>query len=49
VGLLPAAQSAEARGLLALMLLHDSRRQARLDAAGDLVLLDQQDRTAGPG
>ena len=42
-GLLP--QSAEARGLLALMLLHDSRREARLDAAGELVLLDEQDRT----
>jgi RNA polymerase sigma-70 factor (ECF subfamily) len=37
-------QSAEARGLLALMLLHDSRREARLDAAGELVLLDEQDR-----
>jgi RNA polymerase sigma-70 factor (ECF subfamily) len=44
VALLPAAQSAEARGLLALMLLHDSRREARLDAAGEIVLLDQQDR-----
>jgi len=43
VGLLP--QSAEARGLLALMLLHDSRREARLNAAGDLVLLADQDRT----
>jgi RNA polymerase sigma-70 factor (ECF subfamily) len=38
-------QSAEVRGLLALMLLHDSRREARLDAAGELVLLDKQDRT----
>jgi RNA polymerase sigma-70 factor (ECF subfamily) len=38
-------QSAEARGLLALMLLHDSRRETRLNAAGDLVLLDEQDRT----
>ena len=38
----PAA--AEATGLLALMLLHDSRRDARLDAAGDLVLLEEQDR-----
>jgi RNA polymerase sigma-70 factor, ECF subfamily len=37
--------SAEARGLLALMLLHDARRETRLDAAGDLVLLDEQDRT----
>jgi RNA polymerase sigma-70 factor (ECF subfamily) len=34
----------EATGLLALMLLHDSRRAARLDAAGDLVLLEDQDR-----
>ena len=31
-------------GLLALMLLHDSRRRARLDAAGRLVTLDEQDR-----
>lgn len=36
---------AEATGLLALMLLHDARRPARLDASGDLVLLDEQDRT----
>ena len=36
---------AEATALLALMLLHDSRRDARLDNAGDLVLLEQQDRT----
>jgi RNA polymerase sigma-70 factor (ECF subfamily) len=43
--LLPAAHSAEARGILALMLLHDSRRQARLDAAGKLVLLENQDRS----
>jgi RNA polymerase sigma-70 factor (ECF subfamily) len=35
---------AEASGLLALMLLHDSRRGARLDAAGDLVILEDQDR-----
>src|SRR2546428_2469391 len=34
----------EATGLLALMLLHDSRRDARLDEAGDLVLLEEQDR-----
>ncbi|MEJ7601124.1 MAG: RNA polymerase sigma factor [Kofleriaceae bacterium] len=34
----------EAHGLLALMLLHDSRRDARTDAHGDLVLLEQQDR-----
>jgi RNA polymerase sigma-70 factor (ECF subfamily) len=35
---------AEATALLALMLLHDARRDARLDAAGDLVLLEDQDR-----
>jgi RNA polymerase sigma-70 factor (ECF subfamily) len=34
----------EVRGLLALMLLHHSRRDARVDAAGDLVLLADQDR-----
>jgi len=45
VALLPAPQSAEARGLLALMLLHDARRLARLDAAGGLVLLEAQDRS----
>src|SRR6267142_1733780 len=35
----------EVNGLLALMLLHDSRREARLDAAGDLVVLEEQDRS----
>ena len=35
----------EAMGLLALMLLHESRRAARASASGDLVLLDQQDRS----
>jgi RNA polymerase sigma-70 factor (ECF subfamily) len=35
----------EATALLALMLLHDSRRDARLDQAGDLVVLDEQDRS----
>jgi RNA polymerase sigma-70 factor (ECF subfamily) len=35
---------AEARGLLALMLLHDSRRDARSDGNGDLILLEDQDR-----
>jgi len=43
VALLP--QSVEARGLLARMLLHDSRRETRLNAAGELVLLDEQDLT----
>src|SRR6516162_8975163 len=35
---------AEATALVALMLLHDSRRAARLDEAGDLILLEDQDR-----
>ena len=35
----------EATALLALMLLHDSRRSARLDDAGDVVTLDEQDRS----
>ncbi len=34
----------EALGLLALMLLHDARRPARVGPAGQLVLLDEQDR-----
>ncbi|HEU5181390.1 MAG TPA: RNA polymerase sigma factor [Candidatus Polarisedimenticolia bacterium] len=36
----------EAYGLLALMLLQDSRRDSRTSAAGDLVLLEDQDRSA---
>ncbi|MCY1542952.1 hypothetical protein D9M68_787330 [compost metagenome] len=32
-------------GLLALMLLHESRRPARTSATGDVVLLDEQDRS----
>ncbi|CAN5891521.1 sigma-70 family RNA polymerase sigma factor [soil metagenome] len=36
----------EARGLLALTLLTDARRQTRIDSAGHLVLLADQDRTA---
>jgi RNA polymerase sigma-70 factor, ECF subfamily len=35
----------EALGLLALMLLHDARRAGRVDDAGDLVPLEDQDRT----
>jgi RNA polymerase sigma-70 factor, ECF subfamily len=42
VELLPG--QAEPQGLLALMLLHDSRRQTRLDGSGDIVLLEDQDR-----
>jgi RNA polymerase sigma-70 factor (ECF subfamily) len=37
--------SPEARGLLALMLLHDARRETRTTPEGDLVLLEEQDRT----
>ena len=35
---------AEVKGLLALMLLHESRRPARTDSNGDLILLEEQDR-----
>jgi len=35
----------EATALLALMLLHDARRAARMDDAGDLVILEEQDRS----
>jgi RNA polymerase sigma-70 factor (ECF subfamily) len=41
VELLP---EAEAMGLLGLMLLHESRRESRTSADGELVLLDDQDR-----
>jgi RNA polymerase sigma-70 factor, ECF subfamily len=43
VDLMP--DEAEARGLLALMLLQHSRRSARTDGNGDIVLLEDQDRT----
>jgi RNA polymerase sigma-70 factor (ECF subfamily) len=39
------AKDPEGLGLLALMLLHDSRRQARVDASGALVTLEEQDRS----
>jgi RNA polymerase sigma-70 factor (ECF subfamily) len=39
----------EVEGLLALMLLHDSRRPARITAAGELVLLEEQDRRLWDG
>ncbi|MDO9430567.1 MAG: RNA polymerase sigma factor [Phenylobacterium sp.] len=42
IGLLP---EPETFGLLALMLLHDARRTTRVDAAGDIVLLEHQDRS----
>jgi RNA polymerase sigma-70 factor (ECF subfamily) len=37
-------EQAEVRGLLALMLLHDSRRKARMNEDGDMILLEEQDR-----
>ncbi len=37
-------ESPEALGLLALMLLHDSRRSARINSDGEMVLLEDQDR-----
>lgn len=36
---------AEARGLLALMLLHDARKEARIGPDGELLVLEEQDRT----
>jgi RNA polymerase sigma-70 factor, ECF subfamily len=38
-------RDAETIGLLALMLLHDSRRNARINSRGELVTLEEQDRT----
>jgi RNA polymerase sigma-70 factor (ECF subfamily) len=43
--LLELLPEAEVTGLLALMLLHESRRAARTSATGELILLDEQDRT----
>jgi RNA polymerase sigma-70 factor (ECF subfamily) len=42
-GLMP--QRREVKGLLALMLLHDARRAGRQTEGGDIVLLEEQDRT----
>ena len=39
----------EIKGLLALMLLHDARRAGRETAAGDIVLLEEQDRSRWDG
>lgn len=41
----PVAQRAEVLGLVALMLLHHSRRTARVGPQGELIVLDQQDRS----
>jgi len=45
VGLMAPYPPSEARALLALMLLHDARKDARLDEAGEIVVLEEQDRT----
>ncbi len=42
-------ERSEPAALVALMLLHDARRDARVDAHGDLVLLEDQDRTRWDG
>jgi len=42
--LLDPRPAAESTGLLALMLLHDARRDARLDEAGDIIILEEQNR-----
>jgi RNA polymerase sigma-70 factor (ECF subfamily) len=39
------AMEPEVQGLLALMLLHQARQRARVDAQGDLILLEDQDRS----
>lgn len=44
IGLTAPYAPAEARALLALMLLHDARREARVDPAGEIVVLEEQDR-----
>jgi len=44
-GLMSPDPPAEVAGLLALMLLHNSRRDARLDESGDVILLENQDRS----
>lgn len=43
--LMASSAPAETTALLALMLLHDSRRGARIDEAGNLVVLEDQDRS----
>ncbi len=44
VTLLGSEPPREATALVALMLLHDARREARMDEAGEIVVLDEQDR-----
>jgi RNA polymerase sigma-70 factor (ECF subfamily) len=45
VALMAPRPPAEAKALLALMLLHDARRDARLDDSGEIVTLEAQDRS----
>jgi RNA polymerase sigma-70 factor, ECF subfamily len=49
VELLPEPTEPEAVGLLALMLLHEARRATRTSATGELILLDEQDRSCWDG
>jgi RNA polymerase sigma-70 factor (ECF subfamily) len=49
VELLPPPTEPEALGLLGLMLLHEARRATRTSAEGELLLLDEQDRTRWDG
>jgi RNA polymerase sigma-70 factor, ECF subfamily len=44
-GLMAPQTPQEATALVALMLLHDARREARLDEAGEIVVLEEQDRS----
>jgi len=44
-GLMAPEPPAEVLGLVALMLLHDSRKEARSDEAGNLIVLEEQDRS----
>jgi len=45
IALMEPQPPAEATALLALMLLHDARREARLDEEGEIVVLEEQDRS----
>jgi RNA polymerase sigma-70 factor (ECF subfamily) len=45
VSLMGPQPPAEARALVALLLLHDARRDARLDEAGEIIILEEQDRS----
>jgi len=45
VGLLEPQPPREATALLAMMLLHDARRKARINEAGEIVVLEDQDRS----